>query len=149
MIDVPPVVDMPFTVPLALPIVATDVLPLSQVPPPRSDKVELPPGHKVNEPVIAPGAGLTVMVFVAVQPVSGNVNVITDVPPAGLTPVTTPVPDIIVATPVLPLTHVPVPEGSLSAKTPPGQIPEVPPDIADGSGLTVTVAETEQPAAEV
>jgi hypothetical protein len=63
------------------------------------------------------------------------------------TPVTTPVPETIVATPVLLLAQVP-PPASLNAVVNPAQTVGVP-DIADGSGLTVLTAVAMHPVGKV
>ena len=69
------------------------------------------------------------------------------VPPA--TPVTVPEPEPMVATLVLSLLHVPEGVTSASVVVVPTQTPDVPPVIAAGAALTVTVnevADEEQPA---
>lgn len=63
-------------------------------------------------------------------------------------PVTTPVVAPIVATPGLLLLHVEVPEASVRVEVEPTHNVVVP-DIADGSGLTVTVAVAIQPVGSV
>ena len=83
---------VPVSTPLTTPpvvIVATDVLLLLHTPPPVASLSALvAPTHKVIVPVIASGAGVTVIVFVTVQPEPSE-YVIIAVP--ALMPVTTPV----------------------------------------------------------
>jgi hypothetical protein len=85
-------------------------------------------------PVIAAGCVLTVTVAVEKQP-PDNVYVITAVP--ALTPVTTPVDEPTVATPVLPLVQVPPDGDELSVVVDPVQTEAVP-EIAPGAVATVT-----------
>jgi hypothetical protein len=58
--------------PEVMPIVATVVLSLLQVPPPASAKLVDMPGHSSVVPEIAEGAGLMVIVLVALQPVGSE-----------------------------------------------------------------------------
>jgi hypothetical protein len=53
-------------------IVATAVLPLVQVPPPASVKLVDVPEHSSVVPEMAEGAGLMVIVLVALQPVGSE-----------------------------------------------------------------------------
>jgi hypothetical protein len=89
---------------------AAAVLLLLHVPPDiASLRVVVDPTHTLNVPPIAGGAGFTVMIRVAAQPV-GNVYVIMAVPAD--TPTTSPVVTPVVtavAMPVLLLLHVPAP----------------------------------------
>jgi len=97
--------------------------------------------HTFVVPLIAAGNGLTVNTDVVVQPVTGNVYIIVEVPAA--TPVTTPVPETTVATDDVLLVQAP-PPASLSADVAPMQADNVP-VIADGNGLTVTGAVIKHP----
>ena len=68
MVGVP--AEIPVTKPVPVPIVAREVLLLLHVPPiVTSDKVVVEPTHTFIVPVIAAGTGLTVMIFVVIQPV--------------------------------------------------------------------------------
>lgn len=79
----------PETMPLAVPTVATNVLPLVQVPPlVISESVVVVPKHILAVPLITAGNELTVIVLVALQPV-GKAYVILAVP--AIMPVTIPV----------------------------------------------------------
>lgn len=70
MVDVP--VFMPVTIPVVLPMPATTVLLLIQVPPGTGLlNVVVIPTQMVAVPVIAPGMGLTVAIFVTLQPAPG------------------------------------------------------------------------------
>lgn len=61
---------MPFTIPVAEPTVAIEVLPLVHVPPlVVLLSVAVWPTHKPMLPVMPAGAGFTVIGFVTVQPV--------------------------------------------------------------------------------
>ena len=62
-VDVPP--DLPKTIPVPAPIVATDVLLLLQVPPPASLNAVVKPAQTTVVPVIAEGFGFTVTTVVA------------------------------------------------------------------------------------
>src|SRR5438046_2920402 len=103
----------PVTTPVPLTTVASAVLPLVQAPPPASLSVVAALTHKLVMPVIADGSGLTVTVVYAGQPFELSVKVSNEVPAE--IPDTTPVPATTVATPVVPLAHVPAPETSLKA----------------------------------
>ena len=125
----------PVTTLVELLIVATALLLLVQVPPAvTSPSVVVKPIHTLAVPVMAPGIGFTVMVFVILQPV-GNKYVITGVEvPA--TPVTIPVAEPIVASVVIELLHVPPDVASLKVVV--AAIQTVfGPEIADGTGLIV------------
>lgn len=140
------IVEVPEDTALAMPddepIVATDVVPLVHVPPAGvlvSD-VALP-SQTVKEPVIEVGNGLTVIVVVVRQPV-GSVYVTTATPEE--MPVTMPVEEPTeTIEPVTP--HVPPIEVDERLAVPPTQIAVLPPVIAAGSGLTVTIVDSEQP----
>lgn len=71
--------DMPVTIPLVSPTVATPVLLLAQVPPPVFVRVVVVPAHKAVAPIMGLGNGFMVMValpvIVAVQPVLAVVAV--------------------------------------------------------------------------
>jgi hypothetical protein len=108
----------PPTTPVDEPTVATDVLPLSQVPAPETSlRVIVSPGHTEPVPDIADGSAFTVSTLVMVQPEEVSVNVMALVPAD--TPVRSPVPELMVATVVLPLTQVPAPSGSDKVTTEP------------------------------
>jgi hypothetical protein len=111
--------------------------------PPAGDELSavVDPVQTDAVPVIALGCVLTVTVAVEKQP-PNNVYGITAVP--ALTPDTTPVDDPTVATPVLPLTHVPPAGEELSVVVEPVQT-EAAPVIAAGCVFTVTVAVEKQP----
>ena len=117
-------------------MVATALLLLVHVPPPvTSISVVVKPIHTLAVPVMAPGMGFTVMVFVVLQPV-GSKYVITgvDVPD---TPVTMPVAEPMVASVVIELLQ--MPPGVVLLKVVVAAIQTVAgPEIADGSGLIVT-----------
>jgi len=57
----------PVTIPADGSMVATDVVPLIQVPPPASVKLMVEATHTAPGMVIVPGNGLTVTIIVAVQ----------------------------------------------------------------------------------
>jgi hypothetical protein len=97
--------------------------------------------HRWVVPVIANGKWITVTGKVALQPV-GKVYVIAVAPTA--TPVTMPDADPTVAIGRLPLLHVPPLLPSVKAVVCPWHTDEIP-VIPPGSGLTVTIANTEQP----
>ena len=135
---------MALTTPVVKPMVATPTVLLFHVPPPTaSESVVLLPAHNANVPVIGAN-GFTVTTAEAVQP-AAVVYTMVDVPPA--TPVTTPVPTPMVATPVVPLFHVPPPAASASVVVLPWHTLSVP-VIAD-IGFTVTIALVVQPAGVV
>jgi len=103
------------------------------------------PAHTEVVPPIAEGNGLTVKPVVVKHPV-GKVYVITVVPP-GLAPPAA-IPELLPmdATVVLLLLHVPPPDGSPNVVVRLTQM-FVLPVIADGKGLTVTIAVVEHPPA--
>ena len=139
-IEVP--VDTAVTTPDDEPIVATEVVPLAQVPAAGvlDNEVALP-SQTVKEPVIEVGNGFTVIVVVVRQPV-GSVYVTTAIPEE--MPVTTPVVEPTETTePVTP--HVPPDEVDERLAVPPTHIAVLPPVIAAGTGLTVTIVDCEQP----
>jgi len=96
----------------------------------------VPPEHITNVPLIAAGAGFTVTTAEAVQLPAVVVNVMSAVPAE--TPVTTPVPETTVATPVAPLLQVPA-MALVSVVVAPTQTVRVP-LIVPGNGFTVTTA---------
>lgn len=61
--------ERPFTIPVAIPTVATEVVLLVHVPPPVLLNVVVLPTQTLETPVIADGSELTVIVFVVVHPV--------------------------------------------------------------------------------
>lgn len=68
MTDVP--AETPVAMPVLLPIVATEVVPLDHVPPGvTSASVVVSPWQTAKVPVIAAGRGFTVTIVVAIQPV--------------------------------------------------------------------------------
>ena len=141
-VDVP--ADSPVTIPVAEPILAIAVNELVQVPPEVAlVNVVLAPAQTAEDPAIAAGEELTVIVAVEVQPV-GKVYVITAVPDE--TPFRIPVVLPIVAIDVLLLLHDPPVVVFVSVVFVPAQTDKVP-DIAAGSGFVTTVTELpeEQP----
>ena len=134
----------PVTIPVP-PTVATAVLLLVHVPPPvASVSAAVPPRQMLTAPVGMIGdAAFTVTIVVALQPVEA-MQVIVAVPVA--TPVTMPDVAPIVATDVLLLLQLPVPNVLLSVVVPPAHTVLVPEMV--GSGVTVTIAVTKQPPIE-
>ena len=141
---------MIFVVPAAIPLSNPDDEPIVAVPdepelhvPPARESLKVVENvvHRSVVPVIAEGSGFTVSVVVAVQPV-GNVYVIDVVP--GVTPVTTPPADDIVATAVLELAHVPPVNVSLKDVVSPKHA-FIAPAMTDGNGFTVTACVLVQP----
>ena len=128
--------DTPVTRPDAELTKATPVLLLLHTPPLTElvSVVELP-AQTVVVPPIDPGAVFTVNAVFVIQPNVGVVYVSKEVPAE--TPVTTPEVEPTVATPVLPLTHVPPVTEGVSVDVWPEQM-LVEPDIA-AEGLTVKV----------
>ena len=98
----------------------------------------------VNEVPLICGVGFTVTSMVAMQPSAPHV--IVAVP--AVIPVTTPVAAPTVATPGLLLLHGPAVVASLSVVVAPWHIVGVP-NMAEGNGVTVTVANAVQPAGVV
>jgi hypothetical protein len=124
----------PVTIPDELPTVAFEPSLLDQVPPVvASDSVEVAASHTVEGPEIL-FTELTVAIVSALQPVE-SAYVIIDVPEA--TPVTIPVDEPTVATPVVPLVHVP-PEGVELSVVVSVAHTEAVPVILVGTGFTVT-----------
>jgi hypothetical protein len=142
-----------FAVPVAIPVtnpesrttVALAVLLLIQVPPAVAlDKSAVDPTQTLLGPVLAAGAAITVTSVVLIQPV-GNVYVIVVVPnDAG---VTTP-PEEMVATPVVPLLHVP-PAGDDDKPVVPAGQSNILPVMVSGMLFTVTANTDLQPVAKV
>ena len=58
---------MPETTPVVDPIVATDVVPLLQIPPPKSVRSTLAPGQTWSGPLIKAGIESTIMGMVDIQ----------------------------------------------------------------------------------
>ena len=134
--------NIPVIIPEEEPIAAMAVLLLLHLPPVlASVSVADSPTHTSVVPFIVAGKGFTVTVANAVQPVP-IVNVMEAVP--GETPVTIP-PASMLATAILPLAHVPLPEASLSDVVSPMQT-DVVPTITDGNELTVITVLVMQPA---
>ena len=137
--------EIPVTIPVEAPTVATKALLLVHVPPVTElCNVVVPPTHVVVMPVIG-ATGLTVMVSVAEQP-APEVYFMTDVPAS--IPETTPVVVPIVATVVLLLLHVPPVMASLSVTVLPWHTEEGP-VMATGGGRTVTEKADVQPVSDV
>jgi hypothetical protein len=124
-------------------MVAMLVEELLHVPPPLpSLSNTVAPTHSPNGPVIGEGSGFTVTIFEMLQPVTGNVAVIVVTP--GLTPLTIPVENPTVATPVELLLQV-TPVEDVSVRVEPTHTADAP-LMLEGSGFTVTVATVVQPA---
>lgn len=98
------------------------------------------PTQTIDTPAIAAGCGFTVSVREVKQPVVVEVKVMETVPAE--IPVISPVEEPMVATVASLLLHDP-PASVRVAEEPTHTL--VAPDIADGSGLTVSVAVAEQP----
>ena len=129
--------ETPVAIPEPDPIVAMLVALLLHVPPLIGLlSVVLPPMHIWVVPVIAGDGGVTVITPVTAQPVPVILYVIVVVP--AVTPVTIPVDEPIVAIPVLLLLQVPPVVALLIVTVPPIHT-ALPPVIAAGNGLTVTV----------
>jgi hypothetical protein len=137
-------VDTPYTVPVPL-TVAIPPLAGLQVPPglPPSDNPVVEPAQTTAVPAIAPGAAVTVITLVTVQP-EPNEYVIVTMP--GFTPVTTP--PSTVATDVDDEVHDPPGGVSVSVAVAPAQT-ELTPMIGPGDGLTVTTVVPVQPLVDV
>jgi hypothetical protein len=128
----------PVTTPVVEPTVATPSEVLLHVPPGEASlRVMLKATQTEEGPVMATGEGVTVTIFVVIQPVA-SVYVIVDVP--GVTPDTTP-PVPMVATAVVLLLHVPPKVMSDKEVVVPAQSIATP-DIAPGNGFTVNVSMT-------
>lgn len=97
--------------------------------------------HTVDGPLMAPGPGVIVSVRVATQPV-GSVYVMVAVPVT--TPVTTPLDEPIATVEGSLLLHDPPADASVSVALAPAHS-VARPVMAPGSGLTVSIAVTEQP----
>ena len=137
--------DTPVTSPVTGSTVATPVLLLVQNPPVvPSLNLITEFTHTLDGPVIATGTGLTVTVAVAGQ--APMEYVITAVPP-GATPVTQPK-EVIVATNVLLLLHVPPAVPSVRQAPEPAHILNNP-VIAPGDGVVHTVVVAIQPPGNV
>ena len=123
--------------PVALPALATDVLELDQVPPVALlVKVVDPPTPQTSkDPLMVPGAPFIVTILVAFgeQPFE---YVMIDVPAE--TPVTIPVPDPTVATPVAELVHDPPLVAFASVVVAPIHADDTPVIVA-GAAITVTI----------
>ena len=133
----------PLTTPVLAPTVATEVLLLLHVPTPSSLSVAVPLTHKVSEPAIADGAGLTVTVSVLEQ--VAVVYVIVAVPAAR--PLTTPlVPTVTEPVPSV-LLHVPPSDPSLRFVVEPWQILGLPVIGDIVPTFTVTVVTQPEPVA--
>src|ERR1043165_8763955 len=104
--------------------------------------VRVPPTHTLKVPVIAAGNGDTVTTAVVKHPVAGIVYVMVVVPTAP--PVANPVPERMVATPVVLLIHTPPEVVLLRVATVPGHSVIVP-VMAAGSGFPVAVLVVEHP----
>ena len=125
-----------------VPIVATDILLLLQVPPAvASASVIVKPLHTTFGPVMGAGVGLTVMTVLAEQPL-GNATTIVAVP--ANTPVTTPDNEPTVAFVVELLLQVIPVVTSLNVIVLPSQT-DAGPVIAAGLALTVTITVAWQP----
>ena len=134
--------DKPETMPELMPAEAIAVLLLVHVPPfTASLNVASEPAQTFDGPEIVDGGGTTVSVVAAAQPVL-SVNVILVVP--AVSPDTMPVDDVIVATVLLLLVHVPGAEASLSVV--PAAVHIIGrPVIAAGNGLITTPSNAMQP----
>ena len=124
--------EIPVTVPVEEPIVATPVLELVHVPPPiAATRLVVLPIQMMLVPVIADGVAFTVTtaVFTQLPAVYDMVTV-----PAA-TPVTTPVDEPTVAKPVLLLLHVPPVVAQASVVVAPSHTVSVP---VIGNGFTLT-----------
>ena len=116
--------------------VATEVVPLVQVPPLTAlNNVPLPPGQRDVAPVIVPGTAVIVIVLLAAMPQPVENEIVAE-PPA--IPVMTPVAALTEATEVLDELHVPAPALFVQVVEVPWQIVVVPVN-EPGIGLTVTV----------
>ena len=136
---------MPFTTPVEELTVAIVALPLLHVPPVAAFAIAVVcPIQTVDTPEFAGKLGLTVTIVVLKQPFP-DVYVITAVPTP--TPVITPVP-VIVATDVLPLLQLQPGVAVESVVEVPRQITTVP-EIAAGSGFTVTACTLRHPLGNV
>jgi hypothetical protein len=136
----------PITTPVEEPTVAMVVLLEDHVPPVTiSLKVTEDKLHTTAGPVIGSSES-TVTSTVAIQPVLVTTKVVIAVP--ALMPVITPVEEPIVATVVVPLTHVPPPVASVTVIVLPTQT-VVLPAMVSGSAFTVSVLVMIQPVGKV
>lgn len=133
--------ESPVTMPVAEPIVTIPADPGFHVPPPGSVRVIVEPIHTADGPEIDSGDGFTVTIAVRMQ-LFGAVYVILAAPP--VVPVTTPVDEPTDAK-LLVVFHVPPDTLSLNVVVCPGH-KFIVPVMTDGSGFTVIVALTLQPA---
>ena len=134
--------DIPVTIPVPAPIVATPAAPEFQEPPVvASESTVVAAAHIAAAPVTGAGNGLTVIVRVLIQPVF-KVYVMTDVPAE--TPVTTPVADPIPEMPGDAELQLPPAVASLKFMVSPAHTCKGP-VIAAGSGFTVTAQIVIQP----
>ena len=139
-------VPAPVTTPLALPMVATDVLPLLHVPATGVLlSVVVTPTHVVAVPDIGVGSAFTVTVTERVHPV-GNAYDTTEVPSAS--PDTMPDAEPMLTLVVLLLVHVPPVVLLASTFVMPRQA-EREPVIAFGSGFTVIPVVVRQPVGNI
>ena len=126
--------------------VATAVDALDHTPPPvASVKAVVPPlAHRLRVPVIAKGIGFTVNNPVREQPVTPDVNVISDVPDRPIADIVVEVPVVgeSVATVPVALYHVPMLVSPTVAVAPEHAL--MVPVNTGGKGLTVTVCDTVQ-----
>ena len=131
--------DWPVNTPPAV-MVASPAGELDQVPPPGVE-VNVMDELTQTEPVppIGEGVGLTDTTPVLEQPEEVSVKVMVVVP-GPETPKAIPEPKPTVATEVLLLVHVPVPDTSLKVTDEPWHIVDPAPVIAAGGGLMITVA---------
>jgi hypothetical protein len=138
--------DTAVTIPEEDPIAAFVTSLLLHLPPPgRSLSVVVAPAQIVVVPVIEEGSGLMVSALVAKQPV-GNVYVRVVAPFA--TPLTMPLPEPIVATLVLLLVQVPLPDTSLKVTVDPTHT-FADPVIEAGKAFTVITLDVIQPVGKV
>ena len=136
--------DTVLTLPVPEPIVATAALPLVHQPPPvASLKFVVAPIQTFLTPVIEAGKELTVTTAAAEHPVLSTYNIVVV---SVVTPDTTPVPELTVATPVFVLLHVPLAVVSLRLVVVPTQRPSKPrTGVGDGVKFTVLELSVEQP----
>lgn len=133
--------------PVDEPIVATEMSLMLHTPPPvASLNVVDVPGHISGVPVIEAGKEFTVTGIKLAHPDEVRVNVMFTVPAD--TPVTTPVDAPTVATVVLLLLHVPLPDASVRVIVEPWQTDGLPAGVA-GPALTVTGCVTDCPQNDV
>ena len=132
---------MPDATPVEEPTVATEVMLLLHVPPPvASLSANVFPAQNPADPVIVAGRGDTVTVAKTDEQLNPKEYVMIVVPAE--MPETIPVEEPIVAMVVLPLVHTPPVIASLKVTGLPAHVFSTP-VIADGIGVTVTVAYAE------